>query len=122
MYKKIISILLCLIFCASLIGTAYAQEISVGSDSKNNKLVFDKNTEFESKNGEPVVIMPYVKNGEEEYWITNLYLTEDAQVLYIEPENVDATAIKKELEDFRTLYLWVWIPLNVLLALAVASY
>jgi hypothetical protein len=115
-------IIVCSFLLLTLITAAYAQEISVGSDPKSNKLVFDKNTEFESKNGEPVVIMPYVKNGEEEYWITNLYLTEEAQVLYIEPENVDSTAIKKELEDFRTLYLWVWIPLNVLLALAVASY
>jgi len=30
--------------------------------------------------------------------------------------------IKKELEDFRTLYLWAWIPLNILLALAVALH
>lgn len=120
MSKKFISIFLSIIFCLSLSNGVYSEEILI--KTPENKLIFDKKIIFKGKDGEAIVIMPDPNASEEEYWVTTLYLTEEAGVLQIEPENVDTTEIKKELEDFRNLYLWAWIPLNILLTLAVALH
>ena len=122
MARRLISIFLCIALYLSFSNLVNSEEIYINDGNQGNKLFFDDKAILEGKNGEAIIIMPDPGEGEEEYWITTLYITEEAGVLQIEPENVDSSEIKKELEDFRTLYLWAWIPLNILLALAVALH